>query len=139
MGNIQAVGGVNEKIEGFYTTCKLKGLTGDQGVVIPRQNVKNLMLKPEVVQAIAEGRFHVWAVSHVDEGIELLTGIPAGSPDQPDTIHGRAAARLKEFTESLRGAQPERTTHVVEGRPQPAGPVPPTPPTPPIPPSQPVS
>jgi lon-related putative ATP-dependent protease len=135
-GNVQPVGACNQKIEGFYTACKLKGLTGDQGVIIPRQNVKNLMLKPEVAQAVADAKFHVWAVSHVDEGIEILTGLPAGSPDQRDTIHARAAARLKEFSDALRGAREERTTHIIElppGAGVPGPPRPPTPPPPPIP------
>ena len=77
-GEMQPIGGVNEKIEGFYHACKVKGLTGRQGVIIPRANVENLMLKEEVAQAVAEGRFHVWAVDRVDEGIEILTGVPAG-------------------------------------------------------------
>ncbi|MCM8815876.1 MAG: AAA family ATPase, partial [Candidatus Omnitrophica bacterium] len=77
-GEIQPIGGVNEKIEGFYSLCKLKGLTGKQGVMIPEKNLRNLMLKEEVVEAIKEGRFHVWAVKDVDQGIEILTGIPAG-------------------------------------------------------------
>lgn len=77
-GEIQPIGGVNEKIEGFYAVCKAKGLTGEQGVVIPRQNVQHLMLNREVVASVREGRFHVWAVAHVDEGIEILTGHPSG-------------------------------------------------------------
>jgi predicted ATP-dependent protease len=135
-GTVQAIGGVNQKIEGFYTTCKLKGLTGDQGVIIPRQNVKNLMLKPEVVQAVSAGRFHVWAVSHVDEAIEILTGVRAGSPEESKTIHGRVAARLREFSQALRGAREDRTTHIIEVPPGVGEPGPPTPPPPgpPIPP-----
>ncbi len=78
LGEIQAIGGVNEKIEGFYAVCKARGLTGDQGVIIPKDNVRNLMLKPEVVEAIRSGSFHVYAVSTIEQGIELLTGMPAG-------------------------------------------------------------
>jgi len=78
LGQVQAIGGVNEKVEGFYAVCKARGLTGEQGVMIPRDNVKNLMLKREVVEAVKAGRFHVWAVSTVEEGVELLTGMPAG-------------------------------------------------------------
>jgi len=78
LGEVQAIGGVNEKIEGFYAVCKVKGMTGDQGVMIPKDNVHNLMLKPEVVQAVQGGRFNIWAVSSIEEGIELLTGMPAG-------------------------------------------------------------
>lgn len=133
-GNVQPVGGVNQKIEGFYHVCKLKGLTGEQGVIIPRQNVKNLMLKPEVVEAVAEGRFHVWAIGHVDEGIELLTGIPAGEPSRPDTIHGRVAARLRDFLEALKGKVEDRTTRIIEVPPGAAQPRPPGPPPPPVPP-----
>jgi predicted ATP-dependent protease len=133
-GNVQPVGGVNQKIEGHYAACKLKGITGDQGVLIPRQNAKNLMLKPEVIEAVRAGRFHVWAVSHVDEGIETLTGVRAGSPDAPDTIHGRVAERLQQFSKALRGAREERTTRIIEVPPGAEAPRPPAPPPPPIPP-----
>jgi lon-related putative ATP-dependent protease len=77
-GQVQAIGGVNEKIEGFFEVCKIQGLTGEQGVVIPEGNIMNLMLKDELVEACREGTFHVWAVSTVDEGIEILTGVAAG-------------------------------------------------------------
>ncbi len=134
-GNVQPIGGANQKIEGFYTTCKLKGLTGDQGVVIPRQNIKNLMLKLEVVEAVRQGRFHIWGISHINEGIEILTGVPAGAPDKPKTIHGRAAERLRAFSDALRGAREERTTRIIEvppgvGEPRPPAPPPPGPPIP---------
>ena len=85
LGEIQAIGGVNEKVEGFYAVCKARGLTGDQGVIIPRDNVHNLMLKPEVVRAIRNERFHVYAVSTIEQGIELLTGMPAGKLRKNDT------------------------------------------------------
>lgn len=81
-GQIQPIGGVTEKIEGFFEVCKVRGLTGDQGVLIPVQNIDNLMLKHEVVQAVAEGKFHVYAVSTIEEGLELLTGVPAGAKDR---------------------------------------------------------
>src|SRR5690606_24001634 len=81
-GEIQPIGGVNEKIEGFYEVCKNKGLTGEQGVIIPHQNVKNLMLKDEVVKAVEEGKFHIYAIQSVEEGIEILTGMPAGKQDE---------------------------------------------------------
>ncbi len=77
-GDVQAIGGVNHKIEGFFACCKAKGLTGNQGVVIPKANVPDLMLKTEVVEAVREGRFHVWSVASIEEGIELLTGKKAG-------------------------------------------------------------
>jgi lon-related putative ATP-dependent protease len=81
-GEIQPIGGVNEKIEGFYDVCKLKGLTGKQGIMIPKQNVKNLMLKQEVINAIKDNQFHIYAICHVDEGIEILTGLPAGEQNE---------------------------------------------------------
>jgi predicted ATP-dependent protease len=80
-GQIQAIGGVNQKVEGFYEVCLEKGLSGEQGVIIPRANVKNLMLRREVIRAVRKKRFHIWAVSTVAEGIEILTGVAAGLPD----------------------------------------------------------
>lgn len=77
-GQIQPIGGVNHKIEGFYAVCKAKGLTGDQGVLIPKSNERHLMLKEEVVEAIAAGRFHLWSIETIEQGIEILTGIQAG-------------------------------------------------------------
>jgi lon-related putative ATP-dependent protease len=77
-GEVQAIGGVNEKIEGFYEICKLKGLTGQQGVMIPESNVQNLMLKEEVVEAVKAGKFNIYSVKTIDEGIEMLTGKKAG-------------------------------------------------------------
>ena len=81
-GEIQPIGGVNEKIEGFYEICKQKGLTGNQGVMIPKRNIKNLVLKSEVVEAVKEGKFHVYAIEHIDEGIKILTGYEAGIMDE---------------------------------------------------------
>jgi len=95
-GDVQAIGGVNEKIEGFFDLCRERGLSGSQGVVIPRANVQNLMLREDVVQAVADGKFSVHAVSSVDEGIELLTGVPASE------IHARVESRLTEFAEKAR-------------------------------------
>lgn len=105
-GEIQPIGGVNEKIEGFFAVCKLRGLTGRQGVMIPHQNVVNLMLRDEVVEAVDAGLFHIWAVRTIDEGIELLTGVPAGLPDEagnypPDSVNGRVAATLRRMAEDL--------------------------------------
>ena len=85
-GFIQPIGGVNEKIEGFYSTCKTKGLNYEQGVIIPIQNVKNLHLSDEVIQAVKEGKFHIYAVSTIDEGIEILTGVPAGKKNSAGTF-----------------------------------------------------
>ena len=81
-GEIQPIGGVNEKIEGFFEVCKHEGLTGSQGVIIPRTNVVNLMLKDEVIEAVENGLFNIYAIDTVDDGIELLTGMPAGRPDK---------------------------------------------------------
>lgn len=81
-GNVQAVGGVTEKVEGFFDVCKAAGLTGEQGVIIPATNRLDLTLRADVVDAVAAGSFHLWAVRRVEEGLELLTGIPAGIPDR---------------------------------------------------------
>ncbi len=99
-GQIQAVGGINEKIEGFYRTCKVKGLTGTQGVIIPRANVPHLMLDPEVVEAVEAGRFHIYPIENVDQGMELLTGLPAGEPTAygtyPEgTVNGKVMRKLE--------------------------------------------
>jgi len=101
-GVVQPVGGINEKIEGYFDICAARGLTGDQGVLIPASNVAHLMLRPSVVQAVREGRFRIWAVSTVDEALELLTGLPAGVPDAqghaPEgTLHARIAAGLRQL------------------------------------------
>ncbi|MHA2149684.1 MAG: Lon protease family protein [Candidatus Thorarchaeota archaeon] len=84
-GRIQAVGGINEKIEGFYELCKAKGLTGHQGILIPKANILNLMLSDEVVEAVSADSFHIYAIESVDEGIELLTGVPAGRRQENGT------------------------------------------------------
>jgi lon-related putative ATP-dependent protease len=84
-GEVQAIGGVNQKIEGFYELCKVRGLTGEQGVLIPESNVQNLMLKEEVVEAIKEGQFHIYPVKTIDEGIEILTGVQAGELKKDET------------------------------------------------------
>ncbi len=101
-GNIQPIGGVNEKIEGFFEYCKTSGLTGDQGVIIPHRNIQNLMLDHDVIEAVNEGQFHIWPVETIDEGIEILTGVEAGVPDEngcypSDSIHGKAMAKLHEW------------------------------------------
>lgn len=101
-GKVQAIGGVNEKIEGFFDICKARGLTGDQGVLIPSSNVKHLMLRDDVVQAATEGRFHIYPVSTVDEAITLLTGVAAGEADAkgayPEgSVNQRIEARINEL------------------------------------------
>jgi predicted ATP-dependent protease len=107
MGEVQPIGGVTRKIEGFFKCCKIKGLTGEQGVIIPKTNVRHLMLKQEVVDAVEQGQFHIWSVSSIDEGIEILTGIPAGKRDAkgnfpPESINGRVQARFKQIAQALR-------------------------------------
>ena len=77
-GEIQPIGGVNEKIEGFFQVCKSNGLTGTQGVIIPHQNIQNLMLRKDVIEAVEQGQFHIYPVKTIDQGIEILTGIKAG-------------------------------------------------------------
>jgi ATP-dependent Lon protease len=106
-GRIQAIGGANEKIEGFFELCRRRGLTGRQGVLIPAANVADLQLDGEVVEAVRRGQFHVFSAAHVGEGIELLTGIPAGERGgdgryPADTVLGRCAARLEAMAEQLR-------------------------------------
>ena len=107
-GEVQAIGGVNEKIEGAFEVCRLKGLTGEQGVIIPKANVAHLMLKEQVVETAREGGFHIYAVSTVDEGIELLTGVPAGRRQQDGTfpegtVNYLVQKRLRELAEKMRG------------------------------------
>jgi predicted ATP-dependent protease len=94
-GEVQAIGGVNLKIEGFFVVCKAQGLNGRQGVIIPASNARHMMLKPEVVDAVKTGLFHVWAVHSVDEGIALLTGVPAA------TVHGLVQRRLGDLASRL--------------------------------------
>jgi len=103
-GKIQAIGGVNQKVEGFFDVCKAKGLTGKQGVLIPRANIKNLMLKKEVIDAVKKKEFHIYQVATVEEGIEILTGVPAGVPDENhvypvDTVFGKVQAKLRGYLE----------------------------------------
>lgn len=110
-GEVQAIGGVNFKIEGFFDVCKAAGLTGDQGVIIPASNVQHLVLRQDVVDAVKQGQFRVHSISTVDEAIELLTGVPAGEK-QPDgtypaeSINGRVLAKLKLISDKLRENAP---------------------------------
>ena len=104
-GLIQPIGGVNEKTEGFYQVCKERGLTGEHGVIIPIQNVKNLHLSDEVIESVKEGKFHVYAISTLDEGIEILTGVPAGKKNKygqypAGTIKYLAYEKLKQYNEN---------------------------------------
>lgn len=120
-GIVQPVGGINEKIEGFFDLCAARGLTGEQGVLIPHANVCHLMLREDVVVAVRDGRFRIWAVTDVDEALERLTGLPAGAPDangrmEPeDSVNGRVAGGLKklaqlrrEFNASLAGRRSDK-------------------------------
>ncbi len=99
-GEIQAIGGVNEKIEGYFDICKLNGLDGTQGVMIPKQNIQNLNLDKEIVEAVKHGKFHVYAISTIEEGIEILTGVPAGKKDIPGTINYLVYQKLKKFAKA---------------------------------------
>ena len=101
-GEIQAIGGVNEKIEGYYEICKMQGLTGTQGVIIPKQNIQNLNLDDEVVKAVKNGKFHIYAVSTIDEGIEILTGVPAGRKDIPGTVNAMVYNTLQKYAKASR-------------------------------------
>jgi predicted ATP-dependent protease len=111
-GRVQAIGGVNEKIEGFFDICVKRGLTGDQGVLIPDSNVQHLMLRDDVVKAVEEGKFHVYSVETIDQGIELLTGVRGGEPDAEgnypaDSINGKVQARLAKMAEEKPSADDE--------------------------------
>jgi lon-related putative ATP-dependent protease len=126
-GEAQPIGGVNWKIEGFYKVCKARGLDGTQGVIIPKANVQDLMLKKEVVDAVQAGKFHVWAVGHVDEALELLTGLPAGKrlPDgtwEPDTVNAKVDQKLHHLMELAR--------ELMKGEEMPGKSTPPAPPPP---------
>jgi lon-related putative ATP-dependent protease len=106
-GEVQAIGGVNEKIEGFFEVCKAEGFTGRQGVMIPESNVQNLMLKEEIVEAVRKGKFHIYSVKTIDEGIEVLTGVKAGERLKDgafakETVNYRVDKRLREMAEKLR-------------------------------------
>jgi predicted ATP-dependent protease len=106
-GEVQPIGGANEKIEGFFRICQARGLTGEQGVMIPASNVAHLMLDEAVVKAVEAGKFHIWSIRTIDEGIELLTGIPAGELDEdggyPEgSVHHAVQARLLELAEDLK-------------------------------------
>jgi lon-related putative ATP-dependent protease len=105
-GDVQPIGGVNQKIEGFYDVCRLKGLTGNQGVLIPAENVEDLMLRDEVIEAVANKRFRIYPVATIEQGIEILTGVPAGKRDssgkfEPDTIFAKVDDRLRHMATTM--------------------------------------
>jgi predicted ATP-dependent protease len=120
-GEVQAIGGVNEKIEGFFDVCVQQGLTGQQGVLIPQANVRNLMLRHDVVEAIRAGRFHVYPIAHVDQGLTLLTSVPAGDPTTEGTVHYLVNTRLQQLAKDIaafgnaarNGARPQQTEATV--------------------------
>jgi lon-related putative ATP-dependent protease len=106
-GDIQPIGGVNQKIEGFYDVCRLKGRTGNQGVLIPSENIEDLMLRDDVIDAVTKGQFHIYPVSTVEQGIEILTGVQAGQRSrlgkfEPETVFARVDARLRKMAQTLR-------------------------------------
>ncbi len=112
-GEVQPIGGVNWKIEGFFEACRARGLTGTQGVLVPKANLPDLMLRPDVVRAVEEKKFHVYAVATIDEGIELLTGVPSGTPDAKgaypeETVSGRVMKRLAELIELHKEFRPDK-------------------------------
>lgn len=132
-GEMQAVGGLNQKIEGFFDICRAKGLTGRQGVIIPRSNVVHLNLREDVVDAVAAGRFHIYAIDHSDELLELLMGVPVGEAGDdgrfpPETVGGRVQARLRELAARLRESMRDPEAEAAQKRaaqrppgPRPAG------------------
>ena len=118
-GEVQAIGGVNEKIEGFFEVCKLKGLTGHQGVMIPESNVQNLMLKEEVVEAVKAGKFNIYSVKTIDEGIEFLTGKKAGQRGadgtfENDTVNYLVDKQLREMANKLNQYSPFQVQKKIE-------------------------
>lgn len=118
-GEIQPVGGVNEKIEGFYKVCAKRGLNGRQGVIIPKQNVDDLMLDEEIVQSVKMKKFHIWAVEDIDQGLEILTGLPAGKKDEndeypKDSIHYLVNQKIKKWMRTV----PNTNTSVAQSKPR---------------------
>jgi predicted ATP-dependent protease len=106
-GEVQAIGGVNEKLEGFFEVCKARGFTGEQGAMIPASNVQNLMLKEEILEAARQGKFTIYPVNTIDEGIEVLTGVPAGAREadgsfEKDTVNYLVNKRLQEMAETVK-------------------------------------
>ena len=107
-GQVQAIGGLNHKVEGFYEICKARGLTGTQGVILPVSNVKHLMLEDEVIAAVRDGEFHLYAISDVDEAIELMLDMPAGKAGDTaaqNTVSGLVAQRLTDLLSQRNGGR----------------------------------
>jgi predicted ATP-dependent protease len=106
-GDIQAIGGVNEKIEGFFDICRIQGLTGTQGVMIPAANVDDLMLREDILEAVANSKFHIWPISRIEQGVELLTGMPAGARNgngrfEDCTVFARVDDRLRDMARMMK-------------------------------------
>jgi lon-related putative ATP-dependent protease len=123
LGKVQPIGGVNEKIEGYFAVCKAKGLTGKQGVMIPKTNERHLMLSDEVVAAVKKGKFQVWSVATIEEGIEILTGMPAGKRQQDGsyprgTVYQLVDQRLREMLVQLKGHDDRETASAVKKAPR---------------------
>jgi Lon-like ATP-dependent protease len=114
-GEVQPIGAVNEKIEGFFAVCSARGLTGEQGVLIPAANLHELMLNEKVVAAVEAGQFHLWPVAAVDEGLEILTGVPAGvrkdSRFTDGTVHAAVQKRLRELMKGHDRERDEEKAH----------------------------
>jgi len=106
-GEIQAIGGINEKIEGFFDVCRIQGLTGTQGILMPASNVEDLMLRDDLLDAVTAGKFHIWPVAKVEEGIEILSGKSAGRRNgdgsfEKDTVFGLVNERLSAMARMLK-------------------------------------
>lgn len=106
LGEVQAIGGVTEKVEGFFDVCRRFGLTGNQGVCLPSANIKHLVPRDATQSAIERGEFHIWSIDHIDQGIELMTGLPAGEPGDDSTFHGKVNRRLKQMWQILQDHAP---------------------------------
>jgi predicted ATP-dependent protease len=111
-GDVQPVGGINEKIEGFFDLCKFRKLDGDQGVIIPRRNIKNLMIKKDLIDTMKGGKFTIYPIDRVEEGLEILTGMPAGTLKEDGTypegtVNYLVVKRLTEITEAVREKKEE--------------------------------
>jgi predicted ATP-dependent protease len=106
-GEIQAIAGVNEQIEGFYDVCVQRGLTGQQGVLMPQANVRHLMLRADVVEAMRQGRFHVYPITQVDQGLELLTSVPAGDLITAGTVHSLVNAQVQRLATAMMAFSPD--------------------------------
>jgi predicted ATP-dependent protease len=100
-GQVQAIGGVNDKVEGYFELCRKTGLTGEQGVIIPSANKKNLMLREDVQEAVREGRFHIWTVDTIDDGIEILTGLRAGNIAEEGTVNYLVNKTLQDYHQRM--------------------------------------